>query len=109
MARKEAPLRVRLNASAAWELMARQNLSQNELARRLGITSGYLSQLVNGQRYPSPSLRRRLLEQLKGASFEDLFVVEHRGTLGEGSLEGSADGCKMGYIGGDANGKQQLR
>ena len=78
MARKMAPMRVRLNASAAWERMARQNLSQNELARRLGITSGYLSQLVNGQRCPSPSLRRRLLETLPASSFEDLFVVERR-------------------------------
>ena len=78
MARKEAPVRVRLNASAVWERMARENLSQNGLAERLRITSGYLSQLVNGQRCPSPSLRRRLLETLPGSSFEDLFVVERR-------------------------------
>jgi len=78
MARKEAPVRVKLNATVTWERMALHNFSQNELARRLGITSGYLSQLVNGQRCPSPSLRRRLLESLPGSSFEDLFVVERR-------------------------------
>jgi transcriptional regulator with XRE-family HTH domain len=91
MARREAPIQVRLNAPAVWEYMARQNLSQNELARRLGITSGYLSQLVNGQRCPSASLRRRLLELLAGARFEDLFIVERRNHAGKRSADESAD------------------
>jgi transcriptional regulator with XRE-family HTH domain len=81
MARKAAEVRVRLNAQATWGHMARQNLSQNALARRLRITSGYLSQLVNGQRFPSPKLRRRILEILPGASSEELFVLERRSTV----------------------------
>ncbi|MBI4310198.1 MAG: helix-turn-helix transcriptional regulator [Chloroflexi bacterium] len=49
-----------VNAEALWEYLERHNLSQNDLARSLGITSGYLSLLVNGLRHPSPAMRRRL-------------------------------------------------
>ena len=89
MARREAFLKVRLRALATWEHLARQNLSQNELASRLGITSGYLSQLINGQRCPSARIRRRLLEIIPGVAFDDLFVVEHRDT--EPSAQTSCD------------------
>lgn len=76
MARKKAEVRVRLNCRAVWEHMARQNMSQNELARRIGISSGHLSQLVNGQRNASPSLRKCLLKILPGASFDEIFIIE---------------------------------
>jgi transcriptional regulator with XRE-family HTH domain len=78
MARTQAPVRIRLQASAAWDHMARLNLSQNDLARIVGISPSYLSQLVNGTRCPSPKLRRLLLETLDGATFNELFVVERR-------------------------------
>lgn len=51
----------------------RRNLSQNELARRCDLTSRYLSQLLNGLRCPGPAVRRRLLENLPGMQFDDLF------------------------------------
>ena len=62
--------------SAAWEHLARHNFSQNELARRLNITSGYLSLLVTGKRSPSPELRRRILALLPGTTFDQMFLVE---------------------------------
>ena len=40
-------------------------ISQNEAARRAGISSGHLSQIVNGQRDPSPGV----LKKLHGALF----------------------------------------
>ena len=55
--------------------MARQNISQNELAKRLGITSGYMSQLVCGTRYPSPKVRQKILDVL-GIDFDDVFIIE---------------------------------
>lgn len=67
---------VRLNAMAVWTHLNRLNLAQNELARQVGITSGYLSQLISGTRCPSPQLRRRLLDALGDLPFDDLFVVE---------------------------------
>ena len=54
-----------LNPEAVWEHLDRHNLSQNELARQLEITSGYLGLLMNGQRHPSPAMRRKLLSTIK--------------------------------------------
>ena len=35
-------------------------ISQNEVARQVGISSGYLSQIMNGNRAPSPGVLKRL-------------------------------------------------
>ena len=51
--------RVRLRSGALWDLMDRRSISQNELARAAGTTSGYLSLLASGKRSPSPAMRRR--------------------------------------------------
>ncbi len=67
--------RVLLKREALWERLDRLNISQNELARRLGITTGHLSRLVNGRRCPSPALRRLLMEVLECQEFDDLFYV----------------------------------
>ena len=67
--------RVLLKREALWERLDRFNISQNELAHRLGISTGHLSRLVNGQRCPSPSLRRLLMETLDCHEFDDLFYV----------------------------------
>ncbi len=53
--------------------IARLNLSQNEVARRCGFTSGYLSQLLSGTRFAGPSARGRLLEALAPLTFDELF------------------------------------
>jgi transcriptional regulator with XRE-family HTH domain len=71
-------LKVRVNSKVLWDAIARQNITQNELASRLGISSGYMSQLVCGTRCPSPRLRRKMLELLTPLTFDDLFIVEDR-------------------------------
>jgi len=72
---KQRP-KVRVEAEAVFRLIAQRNISQNELARELGVSGGYMSQLVCGRRHPSPRLRRRMLDFFGCARFEDLFVVE---------------------------------
>ena len=42
--------RVKLNRDAAWELLDRQGMSRKNPARRSGLYSEYLSQLMNGIR-----------------------------------------------------------
>ena len=54
-----------------WERMARLSLTQNGLARRLGITSGHLSLILRGRRRPSAELR------VLDGSFDDLFYLVH--------------------------------
>ena len=58
MKRRRSPTRVILKAAAVWELPDQLDMSQNEPARRCGITSGHLSLLMNGRRSPSPQVRR---------------------------------------------------
>ena len=47
-------------ARAVWERMNAHDISQNEVARRAGISSGHLSQIMSGQRSPSPGVLKRL-------------------------------------------------
>ena len=75
MARRQPPSRVLLNPVAVWRLPDELDMSQNELARRCGITPGHLSHLMNGKRSPSPMLRRRLQRVLGVSNFDDLFVI----------------------------------
>ena len=83
MKRRQPHFRVRLKAEAVWELLNRLNLSQNELARRIGRSSGYLSQLINGERCPSAETRRRLMDGLGVTDFDVLFVMEKVGEKAE--------------------------
>ena len=75
MAGKRPLRKVKLNPYAAWRLMDRLHMTQNELARLTGLTSGYVSMLLNGRRFPSPEKRRRLQEVLGVTEFDDLFIV----------------------------------
>ena len=67
---------VRLNPQGAWEHLSRRNMTQNELARAAGISSGHISLLMNGKRSPSPGVRRRLQAVLGVTDFDELFILE---------------------------------
>ena len=71
------PPRVRLKPAPVWELITRRNMSQNELARKAEISSGYLSQLISGRKYPSAEVRRKLQAALEVERFEEIFVMEY--------------------------------
>ena len=76
MKRRRPSSRVILNPVAVWRLLDRRGISQNELARLVGISSGYMSDLMSGKRSPSPHMRRRLQEVLGVTDFHDLFIIE---------------------------------
>ena len=79
MKRKKPVYRARLDQRKAWALLNQLNVSQNELARRIGRSSGFVSDLFNGRRYASAETRRRLMEVLQVTRFEDLFILEECG------------------------------
>lgn len=56
--------------------LGRKCLSQNWLALRAGVSSGYMSQVMNGSRHPSPKLRQRLLDIFPECQFDDLFIIK---------------------------------
>ena len=76
----EAPVKVEpaqlptVDPQALWERMDAHGWSQNEVARRAGISVSYLSQLMNGQRTPSGPVLRRLHEVLFAPTAAELVV-----------------------------------
>ena len=69
-------IRVRMNQSAVLQAIARRNMSQNMLAIRAGISSGYISQIMCGTRNPSPRVRQKLQDVLSPLTFDDIFIIE---------------------------------
>ena len=55
-----------MDPRALWDRMEAHGYSQNETARLAGISSGYLSQIMNGQRNPSGEV----LAKLHGVLFQ---------------------------------------
>ena len=49
-----------IDPRVVWDQMDELGISQNETARRAGISSGHLSQIMNGQRSPSGKVLRKL-------------------------------------------------
>ena len=72
-------IKVRLNQTAVLRAIARRNMSQNMLAIRVGISSGYISQLMCGTRYPSPEVREKFQGVLNPLAFDDIFIIEENG------------------------------
>ena len=76
----DAPVRVEaaecptVDPRALWDRMDAHGWSQNETARRAGISSAMLSQIMNGKRTPSGDVLRRLHEVLFQPSAAELVV-----------------------------------
>jgi len=69
-------VKVVLRAKNLLRILARKNKSQNWLAYRMEISSGYISQLITGARRPSPKMRERFLQVLDGVAFDELFDIK---------------------------------
>ena len=54
----------RVDCRALWDRMDAHGISQNEAARRAGISAGHLSLIMSGQRTPSGDVLRRLHDVL---------------------------------------------
>ena len=68
-------VKVALKARNLLRILARKNKSQNWLAYRMEISSGYMSQLMTGARHPSPKMRERFLQVLDEVAFDELFEI----------------------------------
>ncbi|MYC35742.1 MAG: helix-turn-helix domain-containing protein [Chloroflexi bacterium] len=76
----DAPVKVEaaqpptVNPRALWDRMEAHGISQNETARRAGISPSLLSQIMNGQRIPSGDVLRRLHGVLFAPASEELVA-----------------------------------
>lgn len=68
-------MRALLKSTRIKKYLLLKNISQNNFAHRIGITSGYMSQLMSGYRYPSPELRQKMMEYLKINEFNDIYKI----------------------------------
>ena len=58
---KVAPAkRTDVDRGAVWDRMDAHGLSQNEVARRAGVSAGHLSQIMSGKANPSPGVLKKL-------------------------------------------------
>ena len=64
-----------MNPQPVWDLQDRLKVSQNELARLLGLSTAYMSQLMNGTRSPSPRTQRRIQTFFGDVSPDELFIA----------------------------------
>jgi len=69
-------MKVYMRRKEVKKILIRKNKSQNRLACSLEISSGYMSQLMNGSRNPSPKLRERIMKKLPEHKFDDLFEIK---------------------------------
>ena len=76
----QAPVKVEtaeiadIDPRVLWERMDAHGISQKEVARRVGISTGYLSQVMNGQRKPSAKVLRVLHDVLFAPSPAELVA-----------------------------------
>lgn len=69
-------IKVKLNRHVLEVAMTKQNLSQRDLAQKIGFSRSHLSHIINGRREPSPLMRRLILKQLRDYTFDDIFIIE---------------------------------
>ena len=69
-------IKVNIKQNVIKNFLAKKNKSQNWFAMKLGISSGYMSKLLLGDRHPSPKIREKILEILNELKFDDIFRIE---------------------------------
>lgn len=57
------------------KILIRKNKSQSWFAHRIEVSTGYMSQLMDGSRCPSPMVREKIMNTLPEYSFDDLFTI----------------------------------
>ena len=73
-ARVEAAQAPTVDPRALWDRMEAHGLSQNETARRAGISPALLSQIMNGKRIPSGKVLKKLHRVLFQPTQAELVV-----------------------------------
>lgn len=53
----------------------RLNMTQNAFAQHIGVSSGYMSQLLRGTRHPSPKVRAKVQRKLRVDDWDELWRI----------------------------------
>lgn len=68
-------IKVRLKGDVLDELLTRANILRKDFAAKIEINTSHLSQLIKGDKFPSPRLRMRIQAELIGKTFDELFEI----------------------------------
>lgn len=71
--------KVKVRSDIVRQIIARRNISQNNLAIQAHVSAGYLSQMLQHERYPGPNVRHRLMQALHVTNFDELFELVQDG------------------------------
>jgi len=69
-------MRVKVKGDFIREILIRKNKSQNWLAKKICISSGYMTQILNGVKHPSSGVREKIQGYFKDNKFDELFIIE---------------------------------
>lgn len=58
------------------ELLIRKGLSQRGFSKKTGISSPYMSQIINGNRNPGPEMAKKICEGLD-VEFDQIFFIDN--------------------------------
>ena len=67
---------VQLKSENVKEILMKRNRTHHWFARQLGVKRQYVSMLLAHVRNPSPIMRFKIQSALKGAAWEELFIVK---------------------------------
>ncbi len=96
-----------VDPKAVWDRMDAHGISQNEVARRAGISSSYLSHIMNGRSTPSAGLLKRLHAVLfRRAKSEERVVPAEVKVLGW--RKGERSGMVVRGVGGPGRGAKAV-
>lgn len=68
------PMRIKVRPGALYSLLKREDISRNELARRLGVSNATAYRIDEGMVDPSPKFIAALIT-VSGKKFEQLFEI----------------------------------
>ena len=68
-------MKVKLKSDVIVQIIAKKNISQNGVAKYIGTSNGYFSQMMPGKRNPSPKMRVKILKYLSDYKFDDIFKL----------------------------------
>ncbi|MGG3792521.1 helix-turn-helix transcriptional regulator [Geobacillus thermodenitrificans] len=69
-------MRIKIKIDKLKEYMRRNNLSERDLARRMGVAHVTVYRVLRKKREPGNEFIAKLLNVFEGATFEELFYLE---------------------------------
>lgn len=63
------------NRTKILAMIAKNGKNLNSFADEIGISSGYLSQILNGKKNPSPKIAHKIAKGI-GVNLEEVFLIK---------------------------------